>query len=218
MNEKNYNDELKWWHLWFQIKQPPQDQGIAYPIFDLIIAHKLIKPEIDKYENSILSWHFFRRWDKDEAGHVFSFYFYCSEKIKNEICLDIEDNNVYKILKNLDLIIKKDCVEKPKDKSGNYIWDNWPRSVNKNFPLFIHSISKYWLDLIDEIKEFIPVSKMDPQTFEEIQLYYQQIEANLNNEWLYRGSHFTLHHISAIFGYQPTIVDRNKIKGYLLSL
>ena len=70
---------------------------------------------------------------------------------------------------------------------------------------------KLWLAIL-------PLSKLDPQTFEEIQLYYQQIEANLNNEWLYRGSHFTLHHISAIFGYQPTIVDKNKIKGYLLSL
>ena len=75
-----------------------------------------------------------------------------------------------------------------------------------------------WLDLIDEIKQFIPASNVDPRTYEELQLYYQQIEANLNNEFLYRGSYFTYNQVSAIFGYQPTIVDQSKVKGYLISL
>ena len=218
MDEEIVNNDSKWWKQYFKIKQPPPERGVVYPIFDLILAHRIIKPLIDKYEDEIQSWHFHRRWKKDNDGHLFSFNFYTPESTKDKILEELKENNSFKIMKDLKLILDFNCEEKPPEENGSYKWDNWPPSVNKNYPLFVHSISKMWLDLIDEIKNYIPASNIDPQTYEELQLYYQQIEANINHEWLYRGAQFTYHPISIIFGYQPTIIDHSQMKGYLMSL
>jgi len=210
--------DLKWWYLAFKIKQPPPDKGVAYPYIDLLLAHKVVKPLIDKYSMDLKSWHFHRRWKLDDVGHLFCFYFRCENSIKDRMSHEIENNTSTRILKDLNIILSIECNEKEPNKKDIYTWGEWPKSVNINFPLFVHSISKMWLDLIDEIKDFIPVSSPEPETFEELQIFYQQIEANLNNEWLYRGAQFTYHHVSGVFGYSPTMISPDKIRGYLISL
>jgi len=216
MNQDNNNS--RWWQIWFKIKQPPAEKGVAYPFNDLIIAHRILQPIINNYNQKLDSWHFHRRWKNDETGHLFNFFIKSEEMVKDTIFDEIEESKTLKILKDNGLVQETGCYEKLPNQNGLYVWGEWPQSINRNFPLFVHSLSKLWLDMIDEIQNFVPTKSLDPENIDQLQVFYQQIEANLNNEWLYRGAQFTYHYVSGIFGYSPTLISPDKMRGFLMAL
>ena len=62
-----------------------------------------------------------------------------------------------------------------------------------------------WLHLIDEIAagEEAPPDSASP---EELEAYYQRINETLTGHWQQEGRHALLHHLNALFGYQPLLM------------
>ncbi len=82
---------------------------------------------------------------------------------------------------------------------------SWSLSIQRHWPSYIMGVSAMWLGLIDEMKQFDLVDETD------IDLLYEQYRAineYLMLVWYVEGQHAFLHHLSAVFGYQPMLIRK----------
>ena len=61
-----------------------------------------------------------------------------------------------------------------------------------------------WLNLVVEVAER-DLKDNRPTTLEEIDSFYQQVDETVTEFWQKNGRHAFLHHLNAIFEYQPLI-------------
>jgi hypothetical protein len=65
-------------------------------------------------------------------------------------------------------------------------------------------VSQMWLHLISEIAEH-NASRQAPSSLIEYQDFYRQVNESVQASWQEEGRHAFLHHLNAIFGYEPVI-------------
>jgi hypothetical protein len=63
-------------------------------------------------------------------------------------------------------------------------------------------VSEMWLHMIQEIVELNP-SEVKPQSLQDYQAFYKKVEESITEAWKREGRHAYLHHLNAIFGYEP---------------
>jgi hypothetical protein len=200
-----------WWHARFQIKWP-QDHDPSWHM-DLVIAHKIISPVLDQYKSSILLWRFHRRAARDQTGHQFSFIFYSSPETADQIYNTIRSDPLLREMKIARVIIQdlyddtsviaQPDVEDTSDK-------NWSSQMKKSWPHYIMGVSELWLDLITEISTQFSSGEM-PSSLEEHEAFYEDVNMRIKGLWQEEGRHALLHHLNAIFGYEPIIVIEKRI-------
>lgn len=212
--EKNACFAKGWWYIRFLIKWPENSEPSWH--IDLLLAHKILFPVLEKFRDSINLWRFHRRAARDKEGHQFSFIFYASrdsaEKINNLVKVDV-------LLKKLKRsgVIMQDLYEDTEKIIRLNIEDtsdpHWSLKIRKSWPYFIMGTCNMWLDLIDNMaddliqrKKVLPVSKLIE--------CYSQIHKELQETWQNEGGHALLHHLNAIFGYAPVMVHEVRLARY----
>jgi hypothetical protein len=45
-------------------------------------------------------------------------------------------------------------------------------------------------------------------------LHYQDVDARLNAQWREFGQHAYLHHLNAVFGYQPLVIRSSEVRAF----
>ncbi|MBL7177360.1 MAG: hypothetical protein ISS66_16175 [Desulfobacteraceae bacterium] len=200
-----------WWNARFHIKWP-QNEEPSWNM-DLLIAHKTISPVLDQYKNRITLWRFHRRAARDQTGHQFSFIFYSSPETANQIYNTIRSDPLLREMKIAGLIsqdiyddtsvITQPDVEDTSDK-------NWSSQMKKSWPHYIMGVSKMWLDLITEISAQ-NFSGKGPSSLQENEAFYEEINERIKGLWQEEGRHALLHHLNAIFGYEPIIIIEKRI-------
>ena len=98
------NADDAWWYASFHINWP-QDQDPSMDT-DLLIAHRIISPVLERYKNRIVLWRFHRRAARDEAGHRFSFIFYADAATAREIYAAIDSSSVLARLKTRGVVVR----------------------------------------------------------------------------------------------------------------
>jgi hypothetical protein len=201
-----------WWHARFHIKWP-QNEEPSWNM-DLLIAHKTISPVLDRYKNRITLWRFHRRAARDKTGHQFSFIFYSSPETANQIYNTIRSDPLLREMKIAGLIsqdiyddtsvITQPLVEDTSDK-------NWSSQMKKSWPHYIMGVSKMWLDLITEISAQNFKGK-GPSSLQENEAFYEDVNERIKGLWQEEGRHALLHHLNAIFGYEPIIIEKRAIR------
>jgi hypothetical protein len=79
----------------------------------------------------------------------------------------------------------------------------WSPELQRNWPSYIMGVSALWLGLINDVMANVPAHDDNLATVLE---QYRQAEAAVTAVWHREGQHALLHHLSAIFGYEPLMI------------
>lgn len=201
-----------WWYAGFQINWPEDAEPSWY--VDTMIAHRVIYPVLNQYKEKIGLWRFHRRAARDKSGHQFSFIFYASSKAADRIYRTIRSNPDLVRLKSSCLVVReidddtskidRPNIEDTSDKA-------WSAPVKKSWPYFIMGVSEMWLNLILEYagKE---IKENEPIPLGTLQDYYRQIHRSVEEMWAKEGGHALLHHLNAVFGYEPVLIKTHPMR------
>jgi len=200
-----------WWYARFQLRWP-EEKPVNWH-WDLLIAHKIIAPALMQFKGGIRFWRFHRRAARDQAGHQFSFIFYAPAETAYQIFDALRSNALLAEMKSAGVVIA-DIYDQP-DKIGkpriNDTSDpNWPSAIQKSWPYYIMGASQMWLNLINET-----VADMPPPgaalSLDANEQLYKEVNAIITSLWETNGQHAFLHHLNALFGYEPILFYEKRL-------
>ena len=189
-----------WWYASFKIDWQHEE-----PLWhvDLLMAHRIAAPVAEKYKGAMPLWRFHRRAAHDAAGHRFSFIFYSSAATAQKVYRDIEANDVLADMKSKGVILQTsydDTNKITRPNIGSTSDPAWSSNLQKSWPYFIMGVSQTWLDLISRFAED---GRKQPVTLDEMLDFYKEINEAVEDTWQKEGAHAFLHHLNALFGYEP---------------
>jgi hypothetical protein len=203
-----------WWHCRYRIEWPEGKEPIWHA--DPLIAHRIIAPVLHRYNNRILLWRFHRRAVLDEEGHQFSFIIYSSQKTAQQIFKSIQSNSLLKKMKKTGLI-KQDIYD---DTSKIFLANieatsdkHWAPPIRKAWPYFIMGVCQMWLSLIKIISDNLPQQR-NSSSVDKLLGLYERINKDIKTLWQEQGSHSLLHHLNAVFGYEPIFIQEIRLRRF----
>ncbi|MGE5257216.1 MAG: hypothetical protein ACM3KE_11125 [Hyphomicrobiales bacterium] len=175
---------------------------------DALIAHQVVKPVLDRHLQDIALWRFHRRATRDAAGHQFSFIFFASPETARRVYSEISDNptlqqavssgRIIAVICDDTAILARNRIEDTSDPT-------WSAPLRLAWPYYVMGASQTWLDLISAMADSEP-KPGTPSTFAELEQRYAGINASITALWQNEGRHAFLHHLNALFGYEPIII------------
>jgi hypothetical protein len=192
-----------WWYARFQLEWPDNEDPKWQT--DLILAHMVLSPIIAQHQEAIGLWRFHRRALRDKAGHQFTFIFYASPQVARQVFNQVTSDPFLEEMKAGGILSQAhfddtNFVAKPRleDTSDR----RWSLPVQRSWPYFIMGVSEMWLHMIQETVELNP-SEVKPQSLQDCMAFYKKVEESITEAWKKEGRHAYLHHLNAIFGYEP---------------
>jgi len=189
-----------WWYARFHIDRPEDDDTRWH--IGTLIGGEVIAPIFDEYYQDVLIWRVHRRASRDAHGHVFSFIFYSTPQGAQRIYNAIENHRVVQSLLESGRVtrlavddvtrITRPAIEDTSDK-------NWPVSVQKTWPALIMGASRMWLDLVSELAS-------RESSIGGLEAKYKKVQEDLTGIWREEGQHAVLHHLNAVYAYQPLLI------------
>ena len=199
-------DDSYWWRCNFQIVWPDNEE-INWGM-DLLLAHAVVSPVLEKRGEDISYWRFHRRAARDNSGHQFSLLFYSTPDTASLVMSDIAESRLLQDAYDADLI-KKVIFDDPAHPLQPGIGDasdpHWSPALQRNWPSFIMGTSALWLGLIAEFMEDSPEELTDIHLLLE---QYREVDGKITQTWRTEGQHALLHHLNAVFGYQPLSIKK----------
>lgn len=198
-----------WWHVKYRIHWPENTEPNFY--IDLLLADAVIEPILIQHLDSITYWRFHRRAEHDEAGHQFSFIFYADKTTARSIYQLVEHNDITEKMLKLNILeqILTDDPAKNNLTGLNATSDkNWPVKLQNAWPAYIMGVSSTWLQLIDQE---IASDKMDNNITYLLE-EYKKVDAKISKLWYEDGQHAFLHHLDAVFGYKPVLINKEPLQ------
>ena len=184
--------------------QWPADTDPAWHL-DLFAAHQLFLPIVNAYDNELLLWRVHRRAARDAAGHQFSFIFFTSIQSAKAIFADIAADP---LLRDIDAagIMRQHEMELPATTLQSDIAatsdPNWSPAIQASWPQYIHGVCRMWINLVS-LTANQKLAETVPGNVAETAEFYRQVETDITAIWQKEGRHAFLHHLNAIFGYEP---------------
>ncbi len=193
-------DGTGWWYARFSIARREGEKPRWY--IGTLLGGEVIAPVFDRNYQDIRIWRVHRRAIDDAYGHVFSFIFYSTAAGAQRIYADLDNNPVLRNLRERGVVtgvsydnlttITRPRIEDTSDSS-------WSPYLQQTWPAYAMGASRMWLDLVGMIAD----DRTDEPDLEQRYLTVQQA---IDDIWARQGGHALLHHLSAIFGYQPLLV------------
>ena len=203
-----------WWYARF-IMQWPQGKEPVWSI-DPFLAHQVVAPVLNQYRNDIVLWRFHRRAARDGAGHQFSFVFYSSPDSARKVFAAFRADGRLSAMKDQGLIVREeyddtDSISRPNiEDTSDRLWSS---SIQKSWPYYIQGVSEMWLGLIEEVAGQTTGGKALSSLKEELSLY-EHVNATIEHMWREEGQHAFLHHLNAIFGYEPITIREKRLMNF----
>jgi hypothetical protein len=207
------NPEYDWWQYTFKLTWP-EDDG---PDFSrhLLIADKIFAPALAAHQEHIPLWRFHRRAGRDKAGHRLSLILYTDSATAEAFNHSVSSNLLTSWLTERNMIEKTGFHPRSPQEMGQLELTsdpNWPMEIQRSWPYFIMGVSQAWLMLVQEHSaEGMPTGNVD---YTELLAHYQTVDQRVNTQWRENGQHAYLHHISAIFGYQPIRIRSSELTTF----
>lgn len=203
-----------WWYVRFSM-QWQQDKEPAWQL-DLLLAHQVVAPVLRQHRNEIALWRFHRRAARDQAGHQFSFIFHSSPETARRIFATLQENALLVALKERGVVVRVGCDD-PAVNSRPKLEDtsdpHWPPAIQKSWPYYIQGVCEMWLNLIDQTAGASPAGDRPPG-LDDLLHRYERINTSVEQLWQEEGQHAFLHHLNAIFGYRPLVVQHKFLLGF----
>jgi hypothetical protein len=195
-----------WWYARFRLSWPEGADPAWHA--DALIAHQVVKPVLDRHLQDIPLWRFHRRAARDAAGHQFSFIFFASPETARRVYSEISDNptlqqaessgRIMAVICDDTAILTRNAIEDTSDPT-------WPPPLRLAWPYYVMGASQTWLDLISAMAGSEQTQEVS-STFAELEQRYAGINASITALWQNEGRHAFLHHLNALFGYEPIII------------
>ncbi len=213
--ERGGEDE-GWWYARFRWNWPPEEKPLWR--LDYVAAHRIAAPALEKFGPEIGLWRFHRRAARDNSGHQFSLVVYSSRDTASRVFQSLDSDPLATDLKKaglLETIVFDDLNADPVPRPG--IEDtsdkNWPLSVQKSWPYYIMGSSRMWVELIDQMA-METGREAEPFALDDLVAFYGMIEQEVLRIWQEKGNHAFLHHLNAIFGYEPLVVHEKRMMQF----
>jgi len=193
-----------WWYVKYKIHWDEDTEPELY--IDLLLADAVIEPILNAHRDFIAYWRFHRRANfDDDAGHQFSFIFYSDKKTAQSIYQEINHNEITRKMLEMN-ILQKIHTDDPGNNTLSAINAtsdrNWPDILQNAWPAYIMGVSTTWLQLINqEIRDEKPNNDIN-----DLLDRYKQANVTISKLWYEQGQHAFLHHLNAIFGYEPVLI------------
>lgn len=199
--------EMGWWYVRFRIPWP-EDAPPRWHV-DVLLAAEVLAPVIEEHRAELSLWRFHRRAARDASGHQFSFIFYALPLHASRIYASIGSNPLLRELEARGEILEVvfddfGTVRKPnlEDTSD----PNWSITLQRSWPYYIMGVSELWLLLVTQVAESqAPDPPEDPAAMLD---YYEKVDRTVQDFWRHEGGHALLHHLNAVFEYEPLLLDR----------
>ncbi|MEE9354660.1 MAG: hypothetical protein V3U75_03635 [Methylococcaceae bacterium] len=195
--KKLFQQDKGWWYARFRIHWPKKSKPRWH--MGEMIAVEIINPILLAHRADIDWWRFHRRAARDGHDHVFSFIFYSTPSIAEQIYSEIKQDAELKQLQEEQQIIwlgfdnpakiGRPDLEDTSDK-------HWPIVIQKSWPKYIMGVSEMWLDVILQL-----TTEFEGQ--EQGEAKYRKIHHQFTELWKANGQHAWLHHLNALHAYQP---------------
>jgi hypothetical protein len=198
--------EGAWWYARFRMDWP-EDADPAWHT-DLLIAHRVVKPVLERNRQDIWLWRFHRRASRDEAGHQFSFIFFASPATAARLYAEISDNPALQQARasgRIRAVVCDDTARITLPAIADTSDPAWPVPLRQAWPYYVMGASQMWLDLISAMADDEQKTET-PLGFAELDQRYAGINAAITRLWQNEGRHAFLHHLNALFGYEPIII------------
>lgn len=189
-----------WWYARFHFDWP-EDEAVRWYLGTLI-GGEVIAPIFDEYYRDVYIWRIHRRASRDGHGHVFSFIFYSTPQGAQRIYRAIQEHAVVKsLLENgrLTRVSVDDVTRITRPDIEDTSDEGWPLPVQKTWPAMIMGASRMWLDLVSELAS---AESGD----DGLEAKYQKVQDNVTRIWREQGQHAVLHHMNAVYAYQPLLI------------
>jgi hypothetical protein len=195
---------LAWRTCYFRVAWP-EDTEPQWSV-DLLLAHKVMGPVLDRHATDLFRWRFHRRANRDSAGHQFSFVFYTGSSKAEVIISEIQQSEWRTRLIEEKVLDSAGC-EEAENQSRPDITDssdsNWSDSMQKHWPVYIMGVSSLWLGLIDEA---ISSRNLGGSDIKQVLRDYDEANQIVTASWQNEAQHALLHHLNAIFGYEELFI------------
>jgi len=212
--QKAVGAEKGWWYARFHMDWPPDEEPAWY--VDVFLAHKVFSPVLDQYEKEISLWRFHRRAARDQSGHQFSFIFYASRERAQQIYRAIQANDLLEKLIAAHVIVDTrydDIAVILRPDLGATSDRSWSPEIKRTWPFYIMGVSRMWLNLIDEVSKET-LKERDSSNPDVLLEGYRKVNEVIQEKWRREGSHAFLHHLNAIFGYDPLVVYERRLMNF----
>jgi hypothetical protein len=205
--------ERFWWRFRFKLDWPEGSQ----PDFSrhLLIAEQLYLPAIKRHEDRLVLWRFHRRAGRDGAGNQFSLIFFADEATADAVDQQISGDPLTGWLLEREMIEKTLFGKQTKEELGRLEQSsdpNWPIEIQRSWPYFIMGASQSWLVLIQELSADPPLE--GSVTYDQLLEHYRDVDVRLTAQWREYGQHTYLHHLSAVFGYEPIRLRASELRRF----
>lgn len=195
-----------WWYARFRVDWP-EGADPAWHV-DALIAHQVVKPVLDRHLQDIPLWRFHRRAARDAAGHQFSFIFFASPQTARRVYAEISDNPTLQQARSsgrITAVICDDTAYMARNSIEDTSDPTWSAPLRLAWPYYAMGASQTWLDLISAMAD--GAQKQEAlSAFAEIERRYASINASITTLWQNEGRHAFLHHLNALFGYEPIVI------------
>jgi hypothetical protein len=182
----------------------PQDEDPAWHV-DALLAHRVIGPVLERNRASIALWRFHRRAARDGAGHSLSFLVYAPPARGEALCRGLREDPRVGALIRAGVLDKVACSSPPGKRAALVEGTSdpgWPSEIQRTWPWYIQGVSEMWLRLIDQLAD-PGGDRADPATVEDLVAHYRALHGELTGLWAEEGEHAFLHHLNALFAYEP---------------
>jgi len=177
-------------------------------VIDLFLAHAVVSPVLARHINDISYWRFHRRANRDQAGHQFSLLFYSTSDVASAVFTEIYKSEMLKSAVEAKLV-EKVMIDDPDHPNNSAIEStsdpHWSMDLQRNWPSYIMGVSSLWLGLISDSFQGSPEEFADTHNLLE---KYREIDDKIVQIWRTEGQHALLHHLNAVFGYEPLIIRK----------
>jgi hypothetical protein len=201
---------LAWWQLRLKLAWPEDE--LPDLSTHLLVAEQLILPAIVAHEQQLPLWRVHRRAARDDAGNQFSLIFYADEATAEQIREQVFSDPLTLWLIDQSLIVQTRFQKRTQTELGQLEQTSdpsWPMDIQRSWPYFIMGVSQTWMMLVQEVSREQGLE--GDASYSELLTHYQQVDKKLDAQWEEYGQHAYLHHLNAVFGYQPL-----QIKGSVL--
>ena len=202
-----------WWQLRIRLTWPKDEQ----PDFaaHLLIAEQLYLPVIIENQGDMPLWRFHRRAGRGDSGNQFSLIFFSDKATAARIEEEVASAELTHWLLDSKLIDKVRFAQRSPEELGRLELTSdpeWPIDIQRSWPYFAMGASQTWLMLVQELSQQDALEgDVDYVT---LMQHYREVDTRLNAQWQQYGQHAYLHHLSAIFGYQPLQIRSSTLRVF----
>jgi hypothetical protein len=190
-----------WWYLRFRMEWLEGNPPAWHT--DLLLADLVVRPVLELHRADIALWRFHRRAARDSAGHQFSFIFYATPETARDVYAEIDASPALGLARaggRVTAVLQDDPLHPSRPERADTSDPAWSAALRTAWPDYLMGASRMWLSLVSQLAAPPPPAAA---SFKELDDAYVRADAAVTAVWREEGRHAFLHHLNALFGYEP---------------